>query len=330
MYFYPRPPRGGRPSSCTASSRKCSISIHALREEGDDARRSVHPQRSRISIHALREEGDARGPSRRGCRSISIHALREEGDDDRAEHACDGLQFLSTPSARRATFITLMSRAVSSGFLSTPSARRATAKHSKYKNTTKFLSTPSARRATDQAVCFAQTLEISIHALREEGDHSKPIQDRQDRNFYPRPPRGGRHTGRYKLTPTKQFLSTPSARRATEWAKNLGILKDFYPRPPRGGRRISTTLFLQIWEFLSTPSARRATTIFFEKSQGFFISIHALREEGDLPFCDYILPYFLFLSTPSARRATGQRQAQGVTRVFLSTPSARRATFWRL
>ena len=36
------------------------ISIHALREEGN-ARRSVHPQRSRISIHALREEGDPNG-----------------------------------------------------------------------------------------------------------------------------------------------------------------------------------------------------------------------------------------------------------------------------
>ena len=33
--------------------------------------------------------------------------------------------------------------------------------------------------------------------------------------------------------------------------------------------------------FLSTPSARRATRIFFRVSSSIFISIHALREEGD-------------------------------------------------
>ena len=33
--------------------------------------------------------------------------------------------------------------------------------------------------------------------------------------------------------------------------------------------------------FLSTPSARRATGRFYQAWQGFFISINALREEGD-------------------------------------------------
>ena len=54
---------------------------------------------------------------------------------------------------------------------------------------------------------------ISIHALREEGDH-----------FPTSRPYGG-----------LQFLSTPSARRATLSVPvaNRGI-NDFYPRPPRG------------------------------------------------------------------------------------------------
>ena len=57
-----------------------TISIHALREEGDRATYTWDYPRIRISIHALREEGD-----RRACFSgyglhISIHALREEGD----------------------------------------------------------------------------------------------------------------------------------------------------------------------------------------------------------------------------------------------------------
>ena len=38
------------------------ISIHALREEGDDEVTVVHPMDSGISIHALREEGDVYDP----------------------------------------------------------------------------------------------------------------------------------------------------------------------------------------------------------------------------------------------------------------------------
>ena len=35
LYFYPRPPRGGRPELRTSELRRRQISIHALREEGD-------------------------------------------------------------------------------------------------------------------------------------------------------------------------------------------------------------------------------------------------------------------------------------------------------
>ncbi len=34
-YFYPRPPRGGRPGPESVDGQNCGISIHALREEGD-------------------------------------------------------------------------------------------------------------------------------------------------------------------------------------------------------------------------------------------------------------------------------------------------------
>ena len=78
---------------------------------------------------------------------------------------------------------------------------------------------------------------ISIHALREEGDRKTlqskrvfmyfyprpPRGGRQFKEykylflsyFYPRPPRGGRLIGSWAITPNSQFLSTPSARRAT-------------------------------------------------------------------------------------------------------------------
>ena len=58
------------------------------------------------------------------------------------------------------------------------------------------------------------------------------------------------------------------------------------------------------YRFLSTPSARRATRQIFHRAVGELISIHALREEGDLEKLLFCLADRLFLSTPSARRAT--------------------------
>ena len=59
------------------------------------------------------------------CQLISIHALREEGDEWELLFNLSAKQFLSTPSARRATD-KLKDKQVDLKFLSTPSARRAT------------------------------------------------------------------------------------------------------------------------------------------------------------------------------------------------------------
>ena len=169
-------------------------------------------------------------------------------------------------------------------------------------------------------------------------------------NFYPRPPRGGRPkkevcewtSTRFLSTPSARratvfrgsscilfsFLSTPSARRATSPLKSpMPELTNFYPRPPRGGRQ------------------SKFPGVF----QGFHISIHALREEGDVAALKEAMRHQAFLSTPSARRATlleengaadvpisihalreeGDRKCRfaiPAIRSFLSTPSARRAT----
>ena len=56
-----------------------------------------------ISIHALREEGDAPAVTLERRQRISIHALREEGDLCGEVLHVLVVQFLSTPSARRAT-----------------------------------------------------------------------------------------------------------------------------------------------------------------------------------------------------------------------------------
>ena len=82
--FYPRPPRGGRRRQPVQWPRRFSISIHALREEGDLPLGRNETAR-KISIHALREEGD-RVRLRCFCPEwISIHALREEGDRSTSE-----------------------------------------------------------------------------------------------------------------------------------------------------------------------------------------------------------------------------------------------------
>ena len=57
--FYPRPPRGGRLLGACLCAGSDSISIHALREEGDEGQ-PAEIYFDGISIHALREEGDPR------------------------------------------------------------------------------------------------------------------------------------------------------------------------------------------------------------------------------------------------------------------------------
>ena len=84
MNFYPRPPRGGRLRFYGEPEKLVRISIHALREEGDEVYSGLS-LRFPISIHALREEGD-------GVWSHGSHSQE---------------QFLSTPSARRATLLFL-------------------------------------------------------------------------------------------------------------------------------------------------------------------------------------------------------------------------------
>ena len=88
---------------------------------------------------------------------------------------------------------------------------------------------------------------------------------------------------RVKVVRIIQFLSTPSARRATCGPARLAPAgRYFYPRPPRGGRRVRVAGEFPRQEFLSTPSARRATLQGQVWQVHRRISIHALREEGDV------------------------------------------------
>ena len=83
---------------------------------------------------------------------------------------------------------------------------------------------------------------------------------------------------------------------------------NFYPRPPRGGRLVAQKSCGHIGIFLSTPSARRATLVLQAIVFSSYISIHALREEGDSTIGTNYEIDRAFLSTPSARRATAKTE----------------------
>ena len=261
FYFYPRPPRGGRlqfavikswgkiflstPSARRATQRHSDgialerISIHALREEGDGFPAKAALVSRDISIHALREEGDRTDGILHGTGRISIHALREEGDCLYGEWRIPEFAFLSTPSARRAT--------------------RAGGRGTKGKQ--HFYPRPPRGGRQKAKIMAASILEISIHALREEGDQARSgHQVAQDISIHALREEGDRCSGdgccRQFL-----FLSTPSARRATADEDHRGgvFLISIHALREEGDRFIiASTVSLSI--FLSTPSARRATS----------------------------------------------------------------------
>ena len=124
--FNPRPPWGGRPSPAAVRYSSVSISIHALRGEGDKIGREIGKYIG-ISIHALRGEGDV--PIRRDC--------------------FIPLAFQSTPSVGRATIYTSGTQA-GRLFQSTPSVGRATV-WNKASNAEKAISIHALRGEGDSA-----------------------------------------------------------------------------------------------------------------------------------------------------------------------------------
>ena len=192
-YFYPRPPRGGRPPT--------TIEIANLAYFYPRPPRGGRPKLDKQQ--AVTE-------------TISIHALREEGDIAARTVTGFVMEFLSTPSARRATAATRNTQSSISHFYPRP---------------------PRGGR-----LCWfphrAAVSDISIHALREEGDGNSQAGAVAPEYFYPRPPRGGRPCYLQASRQSGTFLSTPSARRAT--SNSAHILRE-------------------VSVFLSTPSARRAT-----------------------------------------------------------------------
>ena len=147
LYFYPRPPRGGRRGKLRACGRgEGFLSTPSARRATlwsvtDDP----HPT---ISIHALREEGDA---------VCQCQILQEQNFYPRPPRGgrqnpsvCDiiGVSFLSTPSARRATCCGAGKEHDVGNFYPRPPRGGRRSAGARRGHTGRFLSTPSARRAT--------------------------------------------------------------------------------------------------------------------------------------------------------------------------------------
>ena len=198
--------------------------------------------REAISIHALREEGDqAAAPEAIQPKEfLSTPSARRATIADLG-HSVFPREFLSTPSARRAT--TSASSAESNRTYFYPRPPRGGRPLASASNNCFgiFLSTPSARRATLGGCDGVYYHAISIHALREEGD----TRSRWSSGIRPISIHALREEGDepfiVQITASSLFLSTPSARRATKpphaWMRQW---HHFYPRPPRGGRPLES------------------------------------------------------------------------------------------
>ena len=280
------------------------ISIHALREEGDDEQFVLLLSHG-ISIHALREEGDSNFLlSENSADDISIHALREEGDSHAHSHSGWSHHFYPRPPRGGRPQ------------LPAPFCRE------------QAISIHALREEGDIGGPYMYIYcEISIHALREEGDPPQAAPSQKGCDFYPRPPRGGRQPAPPAVVQIVVFLSTPSARRATLYGVgSIPCSSYFYPRPPRGGRHLYRYCKRYDIKFLSTPSARRATLQQRRLQQRQLISIHALREEGDIKrgrFCRF---HHDFYPRPPRGGRPPEELGRRTEAEFLSTPSARRAT----
>ena len=193
--------------------------------EGDGGLHSVVVLTEWISIHALRVEGD-RHPLTRFRDRWHFYPRPPGGGRPRGNfHGLYIEIFLSTPSGWRATraFHTVTRRSDyfyprppgggrrhddalfpehKFAFLSTPSGWRATCRGDR-SGDRRSISIHALRVEGDKIAPFVKHLHyISIHALRVEGD--KSIFDRlrrRIRNFYPRPPGGGRPSAFHPYTP---------------------------------------------------------------------------------------------------------------------------------
>ena len=169
LYFYPRPPRGGRHHGVGVCRLGVSISIHALREEGDSGTTGT----SRLLWHFYprppRGGRQRTGAVRSGCVDFYPRPPRGGRRPGRAVR-CAPQHFYPRPPRGGRLVPLKLGIAGALYFYPRP---------------------PRGGRPALWPMAHP-TYSISIHALREEGDGTLPGAPSFAEYFYPRPPRGGR------------------------------------------------------------------------------------------------------------------------------------------
>ena len=286
------------------------------------------------------------------AKPISIHALREEGDTGHSLIAGDSAIFLSTPSARRATVFFQTHSWFFSYFYPRPPRGGRRAARVFAKSAMDFYPRPPRGGRLHRVVLLRRQKQISIHALREEGDPRPSLSSPLSTYFYPRPPRGGRHDGLSRAV-MFQLISIHALREEGDGLSCLfqqGEFISIHALREEGDHGFGSLTHL-CWKFLSTPSARRATMILpmTESRLWLFLSTPSARRATEtIPMPSIETPdfyprpprggrpsfrrqpacrYHFYPRPPRGGRPCCRRQHRGQPR-FLSTPSARRATIF--
>ena len=168
-YFYPRPPRGGRRRRCSKRQSGVSMSIHALREEGDSALEAL------VGVGADFYPRPPRGgrpiaPALFCARTDFYPRPPRGGRPPTTAHTSPGRYFYPRPPRGGRHYESTWRDGIFE-FLSTPSARRAT-EHPQGCQNRKAISIHALREEGDAIFdgIKIEAIRISIHALREEGD----------------------------------------------------------------------------------------------------------------------------------------------------------------
>ena len=193
-----------------------------------------------ISIHALRGEGD-----------LSLQCVEKRQREDfnprppwggrQNQGAVDASvkEFQSTPSVGRATATNLGLKNDRADFNPRPPWGGRLCHNPHRRHTTADISIHALRGEGDLAIKVVRKfgIKISIHALRGEGDRRRVATAPNICNFNPRPPWGGRQELIVQYNRLRHFNPRPpwGGRHRPPFSESHHT-KNFNPRPPWGGR----------------------------------------------------------------------------------------------
>ena len=238
----------------------------------------------------------------------------------------DVQEFLSTPSARRATAYGTALTAITGYFYPRPPRGGRLCSSWASTRNRDFYPRPPRGGRLKPVLRASRVAVISIHALREEGDWTLATQPPKSSNFYPRPPRGGRPSLSTPTSSPEQISIHALREEGDEEIPYSKFTVKISIHALREEGDVSTGVQYNM-QMISIHALREeGDVVSSTKTVQSSISIHALREEGDLGKQAPGTVVLNFYPRPprGGRRAAPAGSWPAIA--FLSTPSARRAT----